>query len=178
MALPGGLYIGQPVQYLPNIFDTVAWNKSQGPVAAIITGIDSGNNTIDLTIFPAERGPFFRSKIPYYTDAATNNNGFKLSSDTLTCGTDVGSISVTDTSATNFVVEFVAPAGSNGYEAFYRVSGGGSWLTTTAIIYELNKVTFTGLTTGVTYDVLIKNVCNNGVASAGVSVTDTATTPL
>lgn len=185
MALPAGLYISKPVQYLPNVYDAGVWNLGeQGPVAALITAIDAANNKIDLVIFPPGAGPFYRSEILYYSDAGDDANAFKLDTDTLTCGTDVSGIAITDTSYSNFVVEFTQPTGSHGFLAFYRdVTGDGTWLTPNqpgnkSANYEANKATFTDMDDGATYDILIKNICNNGVASSGVTATDTATTPL
>lgn len=184
MALPGGLYVGQSVQYLPNVFDAVAWNDGQQvPVAALITKIDSVNNRIDLVVFPSGNGPFFRYDLHYYTDAVDDENGFKLSSDTLSCSTDVSGMTASDTTYSNFVIDFTPPSGSHGYLFFYRVNGSGTWLTpnqpeNAVAVYEANKVTMSGLADATDYDFLLQNICNNGVAAAGVSITETTTAPL
>lgn len=182
MSLPAGVYVGLPVQYLPNVFDATAWNNEQGPVAAIITAIDTVNNTIDLTVFPSGKAPLFRSGIQYYSDAGDDQNGFKLSTDVLTCTAEVTGIAVTDTSSENFTVEFTQPTGSHGFLSFYRVTGSGTWLTpnqpgNATVAQEDGVAIFAGLTDATSYDILIQNICNNGIASAGVTVTDTAILP-
>lgn len=184
MALPGGLVVGQSVQYLPNVFDAVAWNDGQQvPVAALVTKIDSANNRIDLVVFPSGKGPLFRYDVEYFTDTADDENGFKLSSDALTCTTENGSMTASDTTYSHFVIDFTPPSGSHGYLIFYRVNGSGTWLTpnqpgNATATYEYNQIIFNGLSDTVTYDFLLQNVCNNGVASSGVSITETATAPL
>jgi hypothetical protein len=184
MALPGGLYVGQPINYLPNIFDANAWTGGdQVPTAAIVTKIDTVNNLVSLVAFTEDQGPLFRKDIPYYSDAAADQNGFKLTTDVLTCTTEDTGVAASNTAYNYFVIDYTAPAGSHGVLAFYRVNGSGTWLTpnqpgNATATADGSSVIFDGLTDGVTYDFLIQNICNNGVPSAGVSITETATAPL
>lgn len=183
MALPAGLFIGKAVQYLPNIYDGGTWNQGQqGPVAAMITAIDTDNDLISLVVFPKGAGPFFRDEIPYYTDAADDQNGFKLDTDTLTCTDENTGVSVTNADPGNFVIEFTAPAGSHGYLLFYKVHTDVTWLTpnqpgNASAVYEDGAATLSGLVDGTNYDFKLQNICNNGIASAGVVINETAVSP-
>jgi hypothetical protein len=84
MPLPAGLRIGDPVNYVPGYFDVTVWNRGNyGPVAALVTWIDTDNNTVDLSVLPWGKPMVHRTGIVYYTDKAAGNNCFKLLADPL-----------------------------------------------------------------------------------------------
>lgn len=97
------------------------------------------------------------------------------------CGLNHTSVSITDTTNTNFVIEWTEAAQNFDTIVKYRVQGSGTWLlpnttgnATGVLVYQ--KFVFTaGLTVGVHYEVLIQNICLNGQISAGVVVDAIAT---
>jgi hypothetical protein len=183
MALPGDIAIGQGVQYLPGPFDLFAYNNGNpGPVAAIITGINSVDETVGLIIFPEGKEALRRTQIKYYPDTSGPDNGFKKISDILTCGDDVTDLTITDLTPENFTIEFTPVTGNtNGTVIRYRETGSGTWKEPNEAgnlsgYYASEGVfIFTNAVVGTEYDVRVQNICLNNAISTGEIVTGTAT---
>lgn len=180
MALPS-LTIGDPVNYFPTFFDAPALNYGKpGRVAALVTYIDTVNNTIDLAVFPAGAPMIHRQKVKYSTDIGTNEPFFLLQTDAdPACMTDKTSQSITDTALNSFTASWTNPGSYSSTEIYYRVHGTTDWLpangpgnATGHFSTAGTDFIFTsGLVGETEYDVLIINVCPNSVASAGVIAT-------
>jgi hypothetical protein len=182
MALPS-LSIGQPVNYFPTYFDAGALNYGQsGRVAALVTYIDTVNNTVDLAVFPAGGEMIHRRQIKYSTDINPHEPFFLLQSDAdPACMVDKSGQSITDTTLHTFTASWTNPASYSDTEIYYRVTGTTDWF---AANVEGNAAgVFSGLGTDFTftsglfgsteYDILIVNVCPNSIPSAGVIATGT-----
>lgn len=181
MALPA-VSLGQMVYYYPTLFDVQAMAKGNfGAIAALITAIDTTAGTIDLTVFPPGKPPLIRQAIAYDDDAAPEHPYFLLSTDN-PCGAEKTAEAVIDTDQSNFEISWDNPPGFFATIIKYRVFGSTPWLTpndpgnaTGDFDGDNNYIFASSLTAGETYDVLIQNVCYNGIYSAGVIVTDTVT---
>jgi hypothetical protein len=185
MAIPT-LKVSDIVVYWPTYYDGQAIPGGYVyPVPAIVTRIN-GTESVNLVIFPDQKAPAFRTEVPYYTDAASQEPNFRLTSDTApTCTAEKTAAGATDTSAAGVSLLWDNPAGSLGTEISYKKTSDSTYLkvgqgpaATGSFNSTGDAFTFsTVLETGVSYDFLIKNMCGNGLYSAGVVVTLTTTTP-
>lgn len=101
-----------------------------------------------------------------------------------TCTTEKISPSITDTTATSFTLTWTNPVGSTATMIQYRVTGDVDWETFNAVgsatgyysgmPYDTWIVT-SGFTVGISYDIVIRNQCPNGIMSPGVISTAIAT---
>lgn len=186
MALPS-LKVSDVVIYWPSYYDGPAIPGGYiYPVPAIVTRIN-GTTSVNLTIFADQKAPAFRTEIKYYSDAAAMEPSFRLQSDTApTCTAEKTTLTLIDSSAAGVSFEWGNPAGALGADIFYKKSSDTEYLrigqgpNATGFFNSTGDMfTFTTIfETGVSYDFLVKNMCSNGLYSAGVVLTVTTTTPL
>lgn len=185
MAIPS-LKVSDVVIYWPSYYDGQAIPGGYiYPVPAIVTRIN-GTESVNLTILPDQKAPAFRTEVKYYSDAAAQEPSFRLTTDTApTCTAEKTAAGAIDTSAAALSIGWDNPTDNLGTEIFYKKSSDTTYLkvgqganatgsfNSTGDIFTFSTV----LQTAVSYDILIKNMCGNGLFSAGVVVTVTTTTP-
>ncbi len=177
--LPGGVAIGQIVQYLPGPFDVMAYSNGQpGPVAAIITAVDQVRQTVNLTLLPDGKPAEYRPGVPYFSGAAANENTFKRPDD-FSCTQNITNLNLSPITG-NFRVTWTPPAESAGVVVTYRENTTEIWKVPNAPgnlrgVYGNNFFYLTNTITGVQYDIQVQNVCSNGAVSDGANSNTTGT---